>query len=129
MQIGGGLGDEYMHAPALNLGQGGEKGKGGFIASLLDLLGINHQVAKEPKGGKSDSKAGGVDGSTQGKNIDPKGGAPAYTPGLGSVADTTSPMAAPPAASITILDDAAKVFTPQASKFGLGFSTLPRTLR
>lgn len=130
LQIGGGLGDEYMRAPPLSVGGSGEKGHGGFIANILDALGIHRQVAKGPKEDKKPkAEKGSVEGASQGKQISATGGAPAYTPGLN---DPTSPMAAPPVAGITILDDAQAAFsplTPRASKFGLGFSTLPSVLR
>jgi hypothetical protein len=94
MQIGGGLGDEYMHAPALQVGGGGGgKGSGGFIANLLDLLGINRQVAKGPKPGKDDK--GGQKSSPAGV-VSPTGGAPAFTPGA-----PTGPASAPPVPSCT----------------------------
>lgn len=99
MQIGGGLGEEYMHAPAIQVGGGG-KGGGGLIASLLDLLGIGRQVAKGPKEGKDVSKES----------------APVDNP--------TPPASAPPPPGLTVLDDAESAFrplTPRASKFGFDF--------
>lgn len=126
MQIGGGLGDEYMHAPALQVGGGqGGHGGGGLIASILDVLGIGRQVAKGPKPGK------GKDAThTDGKAIDPRGGAPEYTPGM--AAPPTAPASAPPPA-MSILDDADAAFSairPRVGKFGNGgFSFLPNTLR
>lgn len=130
MQIGGGLGDEYMRAPPISVG-GGEKGGGSFIAGLLDVLGIHRQVAKEPKEKKSDSVEGQSTKKQMGNNASPTGmdasgtkGAPAFTPMMG--ASTSLPAAAPPPPGLTVLDDATRAFTPQASKFGL---SLPRTLR
>ncbi len=132
MQIGGGLGDEYMRAPSLNLGGGGEKGKGGFFANLLDLLGIHKQVAKDPKGeaGKS-GKIPGEKAVAKGHNpvgkVSATGGAPGFTPMMGA---PTSPGSAPPPPGLTVLDEADAAFSairPRASQFG--FSILPRTLR
>lgn len=129
MNIGGGMGEEYMHAPSLNVG-GGEKGKGHFFAMILDALGIQHQVAKEPKGDKkSKDSASGQEASPAGK-VTATGGAPAFTPMMDG--QGTAPAAAPPPPGLTILDDAATAFqpmTPQASKYGMGLSFLPRTLR
>ena len=122
MIIGGGLGEEYMQAPRLNVGgEGGEKGKGSFFANLLDLLGIHKQVAKEPKGEK------GQEASPSGK-VSATGGAPAYTPGPDK---PQSPSVAPPP-SLSILDDASAAFqplTPIGSKFGMGLSFLPSRLK
>lgn len=132
MQIGGGLGDEYMRAPPLQVGGGGEKGKGSFIAGLLDLLGINHQVAKEPKEkpAKGDKGVGNqTAAAASGKQVKPTAGAPAYTPGMDS---PQSPQAAPPATHLSILDDAEAAFqplTPQASKLGFGLNFIRPTLR
>jgi hypothetical protein len=120
MQIGGGLGEEYMHAPSLNVGGGGgQKGGGGFIANLLDLLGIHKQVAKGPKdtkGGESASPAG---------HVTPTGGAPAFTPGA-----PTATSSAPPPPVMHLLDSADEAFSairPRAGKMGLGF--LPEALK
>lgn len=116
MQIGGGLGEEYMHAPALQVG-GGKGGGGSFIASLLDLLGIHKQVAKEPKEGKDKEGQGA---SPAGK-VSATGGAPAFTPTMGA---PSSPAAAPPSPAISILDDAGSAFrpmTPLANSFGRSF--------
>lgn len=132
MQIGGGLGDEYMHAPALQVGgQGGSKGGGSFFANLLDLLGVHRQVAKGPKDAKGlpGEKAPKDASHTNGKAIDPRGGAPEYTPMIG--ASTTNPAAAPPPA-LHLLDEADAAFSairPRVSKMGSGFSFLPNTLR
>jgi hypothetical protein len=134
MQIGGGLGEEYMHAPSLQVGGGGGgKGGGGFLANLLDLLGVHRQVAKGPKdekGGVPNEAASKDATHSGGKAIDPRGGAPEFTPMMG--ASTTTPQAAPPPA-MTILDDADAAFSvirPRVGKFGSGgFSFLPNTLR
>jgi hypothetical protein len=108
MQIGGGLGEEYMRAPTLNVGGGKGKGGGGFIAGILDLLGIHRQVDKEPKEGTANAETSQV---------------PADKP--------APPQSAPPPPGLTILDDAEAAFkplTPAASRMGsLGF--LPNTLR
>lgn len=108
MQIGGGLGDEYMRAPTLNVGGGDKKGGGGFIAGILDLLGIHRQVAKGPKEGEAKAET---------SQVPPDAPQP--------------PQSAPPAPGLTVLDDAEAAFkplTPAASRMGsLGF--LPRTLR
>lgn len=121
MIIGGGLGEEYMSAPRLNVGgEGGQKGKGGFIANLLDLLGIHHQVAKEPKGEKG-GKSG--EANPAGK-ITATGGAPGFTPMMGA---QTSPAAQLPPPSLSVLDDAESAFqplTPMASNFGKGMLSL-----
>ena len=45
----GGDPSNYMDPPRLNVGGGGGGGAGGFIASLLDLIGVHQQVAKGPK--------------------------------------------------------------------------------
>lgn len=51
----GGDAEQYMDAPTLKVGGGGGGGDGpSFIASILDLLGINHQVAKPPKDAKKE---------------------------------------------------------------------------
>lgn len=124
MQIGGGLGEEYMRAPALNVGGGGQKGGGGFFANLLDLLGIHKQVAKEPNPKKDEAKAPESQANPVGK-VTGTGGAPAFTPGMGAPA---SPQAAPPPPGLTVLDDAEAAFSPlrpQASKFGMGLNFLP----
>lgn len=123
MQIGGGLGDEYMHAPALQVGGGGGKGGGGFIANLLDLLGIHKQVAKGPKDGKQPEGGGNVDSAAKGQTVDPRGGAPAFTPGAPS-----APAAAPPPPVMNLLDSADAAFStmrPRVSKLGI----LPNSLR
>lgn len=126
MQIGGGLGEEYMSAPRLNVGGGeGHKGGGGFIANLLDLLGIHHQVAKGPKGEKA-PKGGGQNASPAGM-VTPTGGAPAFTPGA-----PTEPAAAPPPPVMHLLDSADAAFStirPRVGKMGTGLSIVPNTLR
>lgn len=137
LSIGGGLGEEYMSAPRIQAGDN-EKGSGSFIASLLDVLGIHRQVAKEPKDKKGQPPAGdsvplekqstkkqmGNNASPTGMDASGTKGAPAFTPMMG--ASTSLPAAAPPPPGLTVLDDATRAFTPQASKFGL---SLPRTLR
>jgi hypothetical protein len=45
----GGDPSSYMQAPTLSVGGDDSGGTGGFIANLLDLLGVHRQVAKEPK--------------------------------------------------------------------------------
>lgn len=60
MKFGMGIADDadsYMDAPQLPQGGGGGGGDGGFIANLLDLVGIHHQVAAAPKAGKVDKNA------------------------------------------------------------------------
>lgn len=124
--IGGGMGEEYMSAPRLNVGGGsGGKGGGGLIASVLDLLGVGRQVAKDPKKKVKDKpvqKKPGQGSSPAGK-VTATGGAPAFTPMMG--AQTSIPAAAPPPA-MGILDAATAAFQPQASK--LGFANLPTVL-
>lgn len=44
----GGDAENYMDAPVLDVG-GGKKGGGGFLASLLNLLGVGHTVVQEPE--------------------------------------------------------------------------------
>lgn len=54
----GGDPESYMEAPTLAVGGGKDsksKGNGGFIANLLDILGVNRQVAKGPKPKKGES--------------------------------------------------------------------------
>jgi hypothetical protein len=63
----GGDPESYMDPPRLTAGSDDEKGGGGFIASLLDALGIHRQVAKgdkpakDRKKGKKDSQAAAPD--------------------------------------------------------------------
>lgn len=130
MQIGGGLGEEYMRAPALPMGGGGgEKGSGGFIANLLDLLGIHRQVAKGPKpekggpgvGNATAAAASGKEEKAGGLNVSPE----AFTPGA-----PTAPTSAPPMSQLHVLDSAEQAFSairPRRSQ--LGFKTLPNGLR
>lgn len=104
MQIGGGMGEEYMRAPTLNIGGGGKKGGGSFIASILDLLGIHKQVAKEP-----DQKK---DSSLESAPVD----------------KPQAPQSAPPPPGLSVLDEADQalgVLTPQASRMGKGFKFNP----
>jgi hypothetical protein len=130
MQIGGGMGDEYMRAPPITIGGGDkDKGKGGILAIVLDALGIHRQVAKGPKKGKGGGDSTPVeDQSTKkqmGNEQDPSGttaagtqGAPGFTPMMGA---ETSPYYSAPPPSISILDDAEQAFsalTPKVGKMG-----------
>lgn len=148
IQIGGGLGEEYMSAPRMSVEK--KKGEPSIFAMILDALGIHRQVAKGPKGEAKkatpdamtpqagtrpeqeaptgvNGTPGPFQGSPTGSNKG-DGGAPAFTPmldggGVGASMGKPNP-------SLSIFDDAEDVFnqfTPRASKFGL--SLLPRSLR
>lgn len=142
LQIGGGLGDEYMRAPGLSVGGGG-KGGSSFIAGLLDILGIQRQVAKGPKAPKGDKsktqvsperipgekKAKKGNDSSGAQIVSATGGAPGFPPMMG--AQTSAPAKAPPP-RLSILDDAQEAFrpmTPMATKFGFGLNFLSGTQR
>lgn len=79
----GGDPESYMDPPVLTAD--GKKGGAGLIASVLDLLGIHKQVAKEPKPAE-----GASPGPTQTQPTQTTPAAPAQLPILGA-AETAFP--------------------------------------
>lgn len=115
----------YMDPPRMSAG-GGDSGGPSFIASLLDLIGLNHQVAKAPKdagGTAPDSSTGDAkpDSSNLKSNqsqislpiLDQMGSALGTAPAITTTADATTPWGAKWLDSIkpiTTIDPGASLF-------------------